>query len=274
MAAVARVLPFGSSVEPVYRGVAVGAIAGALAGILVGGIGGRLAMRIAGAMSDPSLVGAARTENGNILGDLTFEGTLALAVFAGLLPGIVAGLAFVAARPWLAPLGGWGGLVYGLVLLASVGPVVLEPFNFDFRKFGSSPVNVLTFALLFPLFGIALSALSGPVERRVGAPRSWIWEIVAIAGGLLAALVLFVIAATLLSVLTTGSTGESDPRGFLLVYLLAAPVVLRVILARGGVFTDARDLGTAPRFVSYALLLAPAVLGLPSTLEAIRFLAR
>jgi hypothetical protein len=273
MAAIARALPFAANVEPLYRGVAVGAIAGALAGVLVGGIGGRIAMRLAGAMSDPSMVGGARTANGNILGDVTLGGTLAIVIFAGLLPGTIGGLAFVAARPWLAPLGRWGGLAFGLVLLSSIGPTVLEPFNFDFRKFGSAPVNVATFALLFPLFGIALGALIGPVERRIGAPRGWIWELVAIAGVLFAALIFVVAAGALFAAVTRGA-GIDDPRGFLLVYLLAAPAVLRVILGRGRSLTNARDLDTVPRVVSYALLLAPAALGLPSTVDAISFLAR
>jgi hypothetical protein len=274
MAAFARALPFASTVEPVYRGVAVGTIAGALAGMLVGGIGGRIAMRLAGAMSDPSLVGGARTENGNILGNVTVEGTLALVIFAGLLPGTVAGLGYVAGRPWLAPLGPWAGLAYALVLLASVGPaLVLEPSNFDFRKFGSAPVNVAAFALLFPLFGLALGALVGPVERRIRTPDHWVWEIVALAGVLFAALILFVVAGALVSLLV-GRAAVGDPRGFLLVYLAAAPAVLRLVVGRGARFTDARDLATAPRVLSYALLVAPAVLGLPSTLEAMRFLAR
>ena len=272
MAAIARAFPFATSAEPLYRGLAVGAISGALAGILVGGVGGRVAMRIAGAMSDPSLIGGARTANGNILGDITLGGTLGLVIFAGVLPGILAGLAFVAARPWLAPAGRWGGLAYGLVLLASLGPAVLEPFNIDFQKFGSPPVNVAIFALLFPLFGIALGTVAGVVERRIGAPRSWIWELVAIGGALLAALMIVLVFVALVSLLARASSFDARP--FVLVYLLAAPAILRVTLGRGRAFADARELGTVPRVVSYSLLLAPAVLGLPSTVEAIRFLAR
>ena len=38
--------------------------------------------------------------------------------------------------------------------------------------------------------------------------------------------------------------------------------------------TDARALPVGARVASYALLLAPAVLGIPSTIEAMLFLAR
>lgn len=185
--------------EALYRRIATGAIAGGLAGILAGGIGGRLAMRVAGAMSNPTLIGVARTNNENIVGNVTLNGTFGVIVFAGLLPGIFAGLAYVAARPWVAPLGRWGGFAYGLVLLAAVGPAVLEPFNIDFRKFGEPALNVALFALLFPLFGIAVAALSSFVTRRWrGSPGS-AWEIAGIVGVLAAGLLLFIASAALVN---------------------------------------------------------------------------
>src|SRR5688572_9773063 len=99
------------------REIGIAGLAGALAGVLVGGLGSRVAMRISGAMTDSALVGLARTDNGNILGDITFGGTLALVIFVGFIPGVLAGLFYAATQPWLRPLGRWAGLAFGMALL-------------------------------------------------------------------------------------------------------------------------------------------------------------
>jgi hypothetical protein len=73
------------------RHVGIAALAGVLTGIVVGGLLGRIAMRVSGLMSRPELIGA-RTENGNRVGDVTFDGTLGLVVFVGVASGLVGGL--------------------------------------------------------------------------------------------------------------------------------------------------------------------------------------
>lgn len=249
------------------REIGVAAAAGALAGVLVGGLGSRVAMRISGAMSDQALVGLATTDNGNLLGDITLGGTFALVIFAGFIPGVMAGIFYAAAQPWLRPLGRWAGLAFGMALLAAMGSLVLDPFNIDFRKFGVPIVNVALFALLFPLFGIAQMLLTDAIER--GMPRTAAWEIPTFG---VAALVIGLLAAT-----TVGSLIEGDGQdlGFLIPpAVLAASVALRVILGAGGLLTDARSLRPRDRVISSALLLAPAVIGLPATVYAIRVLIR
>lgn len=173
MTAVAALVGRRSAWVAPLREVGVAATAGGLAGVFVGGIGGRVAMRVSGAMSDPSMVGGALTSNGNVLGEITVAGTVVLVIFSGLIPGIAAGLVFAAVRPWLRPFGRWAGVVFGLALLAALGPLLLDPLNIDFRKFGSPQLNVPMFASLFPLFGIVHHALTGVAERRIAAaPRS------------------------------------------------------------------------------------------------------
>jgi hypothetical protein len=249
------------------RELGVAAVAGALAGVLVGGLGGRVAMRISGAMSDQARVGLAVTDNGNLLGDITLGGTIALVIFAGLIPGVLAGIFYAAARPWLRPLGRWAGLAFGMALLAAMGSLVLDPFNIDFRKFGVPIVNVALFALLFPLFGIAHMLLTETIERRM--PRTAAWEIPAIGFA--------VLMIGVLAIGTVGSLLEGDGQdfGFLIPpVVLVTAVVLRVVLASGGVLADARSLGPRQRVISYGLLLAPVVIGLPATVYAIRILIR
>lgn len=275
MAAVARALAFRAQDRgQLLRATASAALAAALAGIAVGGIGGRLVMRVSGAMSDQTRVGIAITNNGNVLGDVTLGGTLGLVIFAGLLPGLIAGTAYALARPWLAPLGRWAGCAFGLALLSAIGPVVLEPFNIDFRKFGSALLNVAMFALLFPLFGATVAWLLPAVERRVmfaSASSPWV------VGALLALAALtftLVLASGALVGALTGQNSAGDRRGFLLLYFLVVPALARVILGRERPFADARELPRATRLATYALLIAPVALGLPATFEAVTFLAR
>lgn len=277
--AMGRLASVGSDTGSVVRATAAGAIGGALAGMLVGGIGSRIAMRVSGAMSDPALVGIARTNNDNVLGVVTLGGTFALILFAGLLPGVMAGLIYVAARPWLAPLGRFGGLAYGLALLAAFGPLVIEPFNIDFRKFGSPLVNVALFALLFPLFGIAVAPLTDLVRRRLdGSPPATVsaqgpaWVAAQVVGLVMAALVLVLGGVSFVGSLVEGDL--RDPRPFLLFYFLGVPLAARVLLGRQRGFGDARELGLSGRLVSYGILVTPALIGLPSTVEAITFVAR
>lgn len=244
------------------------ALAGALAGTLVGGLGGRIAMRIAGAMSDPGSMVSPLTANGNVPGEITFGGTLALAFFSGLLPGLVGGVGYGASRPWLVPLGRWNGVAFGLLLLAAAGPAVLEPFNLDFQKFGLPVLNVLLFAGLFPLFGIAVAAASKLVADRSGSVPWRLASAIALAFFLLTlGVFLNALGRTL-----GGSREFGDPRGFFLLWFIFVPLAMRIAFRQRT--TDARALPIGVRVASYVLLLAPAVLGTPSTLEAMLFLAR
>lgn len=232
--------------------VAVGTIAGGIAGMLVGGIGSRIAMRIAGAMTDPALVGIARTDNGNVLGEITVGGTLALVFFGGLFPGVLGGLVYVAARPWLRPLGPWAGVAFGLMLLAALGATVIEPFNIDFRAFGVPLVNVALFALLFPLFGLAMQWSERVVERRIedarGSSRALIlWTSAGLAAFFLVPLVVGVLVGD-----------RVDLRPLIPVYLFAAALALRAL----------------PRAVGYVALALPALIGAPATISAILQIAR
>lgn len=150
------------------RHLGVGILAGIPVGIVVGGLGGRLAMRVSGYLSAPEFVGT-MTEAGEVVGEITFRGTLFLVVFLGASTGIVGGSLYAGVRPALAWAGRWRGVLFGGVLLALGGSLIIDPGNFDFRRFGPAALNVAMFAALFILLGTAIE----PIYARIdGASRS------------------------------------------------------------------------------------------------------
>ena len=151
------------------RHVGTASLSGVIAGVVVGGVLGRVVMRISGFTAGPALVGVT-TSNGNRVGDITFGGTLALVIFVGLSTGLVGGLVYAVLEPWLRRLRPWHGLAYGIGLLLTFGFLVLEPSNFDFRRFGVATLNAAMFAALFVVFGVATAWLFDAVKAlRVGS---------------------------------------------------------------------------------------------------------
>jgi len=152
-------------------------VAGAgIAGALVGGLGSRLVMRLA-ALAAPEVRGTL-TENGNVVGEITFEGTIALMIFAGLSSTVFGSGVFVVARPWLPRRTIPRGLVFGALLLALTGAAVVDAANADFVILGDRLLNVTMFSSLFIAFGLMASSAYTVLDRRVPpaaslSPRMW-----------------------------------------------------------------------------------------------------
>jgi hypothetical protein len=154
--------------------------AGLAVGLVVAGLGSRLVMR-ALAMTDEEARGSF-TENGNQVGDITLDGTLALILFIGVPTGILAGLIVFAVRRWLPPGGLWRGLAFSAVLLALLGGTVIDPQNFDFLILEPAGLAVALFGLLFLAAGFVLPPLAerwGP-----GVPRFLYRTDVTVAGAI------------------------------------------------------------------------------------------
>lgn len=148
------------------RHVGAASLAGIVAGILVAGVLGRIVMRVSGFLSLPELVGSA-TAAGNRVGEITFSGTAALAVFVGIPAGILGAALFASAEPWLRRFRPWQGVAFGLMLLVGAGFIFIEPANFDFQRFGSAPLNVAMFAALFVAFGALTAWLFERIRRAM-----------------------------------------------------------------------------------------------------------
>jgi hypothetical protein len=233
----------------VARHVGTASLAGVIAGVVVGGLLGRVVMRISGFTAGPAFVGV-RTSNGNRVGDITFEGTLALVLFTGLASGLFGGIVYAVVEPWLRRARPWHGLAYGAGLFLAFGFFVLDPFNFDFRRFGVAVLNVAMFAALFVIFGAATAWLFDAVSRlRAGTgAASRVIDVLA-----WVAVVPAVIAALLL-VSSVGGLG--DPR---ITITIVGPLIIAAIVRWRGL----------PEVVGYASLAVGVLLGAARTLSGL-----
>jgi hypothetical protein len=162
------------------RVLLIGLFSGFVAGSIVGGIGSRAAMRILAALNADQA--GVLTENGNIAGHITAGGTLELLFISGAFPGAFGGLLYVAIRRWLPWQGRWKRLAFGIFLFLAFGSVVIDGDNKDFALFGPPALAVSLFALLFPLYGLAVASIVDrihpyvppPPARRIAADTAYV----------------------------------------------------------------------------------------------------
>ena len=243
--------------EQATRVLAAAGIAGVLVGVPAGLLA-RVVMKVSALAAGPTAAGV-HTENGNVVGALTADGTLALVIFAGLAPVGAGAILYVAVRPWFLSLGRWRGLAFGLYLLALAGPVGLDPVNADFSRFGPAVLNVAMFAALFLVVGVALVPVAEGTLARLSSGR---WGLVALGflfGVLDAGLILAVGTATIWAWLT----GQQTSLGGVVVALMLASAAIGLAMRRG-----------SPSLLSYAALAAPLAFGLWLTGNAVATLLR
>lgn len=135
-------------------------------GILVTGAGGRLAMRLLAATS-PEATGLI-TEAGEVVGDITIEGTIAYLIFGALPAAFISAVLYLFVAPWL-PGGRLAGPAFGVVLLVAIAPFIdpLRSDNFDFDRLGPGWLSILVFAALAVVQGALLAAVAGRVSRSL-----------------------------------------------------------------------------------------------------------
>jgi hypothetical protein len=139
---------------------------GLVSGILVAGAGGRLVMRLLAATS-PDARGQV-TEAEEIVGRITFGGTLSFLVFSALPLAMLAAFLFAVIHRWL-PRGRLAGLTFGLLLLIAASTRIepLRSNNPDFRLVGPAWVALLSFGLLVLADGMLVAAFMSWYSRRV-----------------------------------------------------------------------------------------------------------
>jgi hypothetical protein len=229
-----------SIVAAAARHLGIASLAGVISGFLVAGVLGRIAMRVAGFTARPELIGV-ETSNGNRVGEITIAGTLALALFVGVVAGIVGGVLYASAEPWLRSRP-WKGPIFGAALLLGFGFTVITPNNFDFERFGSGPLNVLMFALLFVAFGASTAYLFDVIRRAIDGTGA-----LSIGLGIVAWLAAVgAVAMAALAIFSIGGLDDPLPALLIVVAVLIPPLVRW----RG-----------LPRSVGYAGFALPVVAG-------------
>jgi hypothetical protein len=149
----------------ILREISRGGLAGLIVGIVVGGFGGRLFMRVA-ALLHPEATGMA-TANGNLIGDITLSGSLALIVFVGLFVGLAAGVVWVTVQTWI-PGSGLRKAILAMPVAVAIGARgLLQVPNPDFRILGDDPVIVLLIIAFTASVGLSIAVVDGWLEGRL-----------------------------------------------------------------------------------------------------------
>jgi hypothetical protein len=114
------------------------------------------------------------TEAGEVVGEITFSGTLGFFVFVGLFGGAMSALLYVVLQRWL-PRGPYRGLLYGAILLVVLGARIepLRTNNEDFDLVGPPWVSIVTFALLALAQGAAVASFTARWSQTQPLLTTW-----------------------------------------------------------------------------------------------------
>lgn len=177
-------------VSEIAREALRGGIAGVIAGGLVAGFGGRLVMRLA-ALAIPGSAGRA-TSNGNLIGDITLEGTLGL-VLAGAFIGLFVGAIWVALARWI-PGTGVRRALATMPLAIAIGSVgLIEGENPDFSVLQHAPVVVAMLLILVAAIGFVVALADDWLNRVLPGVEN-------ASGGRIAAYAVLVVLGALITV--------------------------------------------------------------------------
>jgi hypothetical protein len=176
-----RTLPStpGASALDALRTLAAMLGAGAVAGFLVAGLGGRLFMRLMAATSGDTAQGRL-TEAEEVVGDITFDGTVGFIIFIGIFFPAAAALAYLGLRHFLPNPVALGGALFGVILLGTIG--IADPMasdNVDFDILEPLWLAILCITFLALLFGVTFAVLATRFDASVqplsGGPGQ-IWK--------------------------------------------------------------------------------------------------
>jgi hypothetical protein len=154
-----------SAAGEVVRDIARGGIAGIIVGLLVAGLGGRLVMRLATILHEDTV--GIFTENGEVIGRITVNGTLALMTFGGLGMGLLAGTIWVIVSPWVPGRGLARALVTAIAAIALGTPPLVQRTNPDFSVLRHDPLVVGLLVGLVGLVGFSIALVDGALDARL-----------------------------------------------------------------------------------------------------------
>ena len=245
----------------VLRDIARGGIAGALAGSVIGGLGGRLVMRLV-ALLHPDATGLF-TENGNRVGDITLGGS-AFVVLFGLTVGLVAGVVWVVAGPWVPGAPRLRAFLTAGLAVTIGTPLLIIGRNPDFVLLDHDPRVVALLVSLVGLVGLSIPPIDGWLERqlpRAGLARTrWtvLYAVIAVIGAVL------VLPLALLSFLAADEYELPIRAGYALVVVGLCTAASWALRGRGR-----PELPRSLEIAARGALLIASVLGVLTTLPHI-----
>jgi hypothetical protein len=210
------------------------ALAGVLVGIAVLGIGGRVAMRLA-ALVNPAATGRL-TENGNVVGAITVNGTILLVLFGGLLFGLVGSIVWIIVGPWLPGRGLARAVVAAPVAVALSSFLLIAAANPDFRILDNDQLVVGLLVAILAAYGLALPLTDEWLDRRLpDASRSQPAALIAYSAAVfIGAITIFpIVIGVYLSTEQCGCGSAPVPIGMALFVAGLATVVWWYLRARG-----------------------------------------
>lgn len=215
------------------RALATGMVPGLIAGLVAGGVGSRVAMRVMALTSAPAARGL-KTDFGATVGEITPGGTVFLLI-AGSVLGMLGGIAYLAVRRLLPGRGWVRGLVFGTLLLALVGRLLISPDNPDFLILSPAGLAVAMFAALPILYGLMFVPLQRRLEPVIAGVRNPALVLAPVLVGLIPLVLLgglgvLVIAGSLLAWALGRSIGEQTRR----MLRIAGSVLVAALAIWGG----------------------------------------
>jgi hypothetical protein len=196
-----------------------GGFAGTLAGILFLGVGARIVMRISALLNQDAE--GLLTDNENVVGEITPDGTLGLIIFVGILGGLLVGTVWVLVREWLPgailPRAG----IAGTLAILTGSFQVINSRNPDFALLDPPALHVAMFALLLGLTGITITFLDRVFEGRLPERGT----IAAILGGLAGFGLIFAAPLLVFSFFSDQDRNAPAAAGLVLIVVTVATVI-------------------------------------------------
>jgi hypothetical protein len=152
------------------RSPAAALAVGALLGLVVAGGGSRAAMRVIALADDREDFGLP-TEGGDIVGEVTLEGTLVV-LFTGVVLGIVGAFAYLALRRWLPERPLLRTLFFALIILGLGLTATINGNEADF-EFVNTVVSILGFACVLLVYGMLVPTLLDRLAPRTASASAW-----------------------------------------------------------------------------------------------------
>ena len=227
------------------------------------GLGGRLVMRLATILHEDTV--GLTTENGEVIGRISLNGTMALITFGGLGMGLMAGMLWVIVGPWIPGRRLVRAVLTGLLAIALGTPALIQRSNPDFFILGFDPLVVAMLVGLVFAVGFSIALVDGWLDRKL--PKAVRGVGIATTAYLVVTLIGLILIVPLVAAILLDQRDYRAPirAGFALLVVGACTLAWWVLRVRGRTIP--------PRWLTLTgrtALVVAAVLGVVTSLPHIR----